>query len=95
MKNMKNTRSFLYLLACRDAKYFKKIYGVIGNYLSVIDSIYGVRIMRANIANKYPNETMVILNKILPEDTIIWQYSNKTTNKIMVTCIYNLSYFLI
>jgi hypothetical protein len=27
--------------------------------------------------------------------TIIWQYSNKTTNKIMVTCIYNLSYFLI
>jgi hypothetical protein len=24
--------------------------------------------MRANIANKYPNETMVILNKILPED---------------------------
>jgi hypothetical protein len=34
MKNMKNTRSFLYLLACRDAKYFKKIYGVIGNYLS-------------------------------------------------------------
>jgi hypothetical protein len=27
--------------------------------------------------------------------TIIWQYSNKTTNKIMVTCIYNLFHFLI
>ena len=66
MKNMKNTRSFLYLLACRDAKYFKKIYGVIGNYLSVINSMYGVR----NIANKYPNETMVILNKVLPEDIL-------------------------
>ncbi|VVH66244.1 hypothetical protein BSPLISOX_779 [uncultured Gammaproteobacteria bacterium] len=67
VKNMKNTRNFLYLLACHDAKYFKKIYGVIGNYLSVIDSMYGVRIMGANIANKYPNETMVILSKILPE----------------------------
>jgi hypothetical protein len=40
---MKNTRNFLYLLAYHDAKYFKKIYGVIGNYLSVIDSMYGVR----------------------------------------------------
>jgi hypothetical protein len=27
VKNMKNTRNFLYLLACHDAKYFKKIYG--------------------------------------------------------------------
>jgi hypothetical protein len=32
--------------------------------------MYGVRIMGANIANKYPNETMVILNKILPEDIL-------------------------
>jgi hypothetical protein len=28
--------------------------------------MYGVR----NIANKYPNETMVILNKVLPEDIL-------------------------
>jgi hypothetical protein len=36
MKNTENTSSFLYLL-CYDVKYFEKIYGVIGNYLSVID----------------------------------------------------------
>jgi hypothetical protein len=59
----------LYLL-CYDVKYFEKIYGVIGNYLSVIDSMYGVRTMGANIANKYPNETMVILSKVLPEDML-------------------------
>jgi hypothetical protein len=70
VKNMKNTRNFLYLLAYHDAKYFKNIYGVIGNYLSVIDSMYGVRTMGANIANKYPNETMVILSKVLPEDML-------------------------
>jgi hypothetical protein len=59
----------LYLL-CYDVKYFEKIYGVIGNYLSVIDDTYSVHIMKANIADEYPNETMEILSKVLPEDIL-------------------------
>ena len=69
MKNTENTSSFLYLL-CYDVKYFEKIYGVIGNYLSVIDDTYSVHIMKANIADEYPNETMEILSKVLPEDIL-------------------------
>jgi hypothetical protein len=52
MKNTENTSSFLYLL-CYDVKYFEKIYGVIGNYLSVIDDTYSVCIMEVDIADKY------------------------------------------
>jgi hypothetical protein len=45
---MKNTRNFLYL-ACHNAKYFKNIYGVIGNYLSVIDSMYPYALIIVNL----------------------------------------------
>jgi hypothetical protein len=48
MKNTENTSSFLYLL-CYDVKYFEKIYGVIGNYLSVIDDTYSVYIMEKKL----------------------------------------------
>ena len=78
VKNTENTSSFLRLLACHDAKYFENIYGVIGDYLSVVDLTYSVFYNVEKIANKYPNETMVILNKVLPEKIL-----NNTSTKLI------------